>query len=156
MAHIILDDPRLRSYADIGRKAFGPKSTPLTSALFCLELFALRSVSSLLITVGDSTDRKFSVVLVTLYADSLHSVAPSYSANTYKLWGLVVSVHLSNPSLIILTLCAQQTDTYCISSPFTSLIRFNDRHNLHLIDHRCHLHRWFLEEGKPRQSLESC
>jgi hypothetical protein len=46
LAHIILDDPRLRSYADIGRKAFGPKSTSLTSALFCLELFALRFASA--------------------------------------------------------------------------------------------------------------
>ena len=42
LAHIILDDPQLRSYADIGRKAFGPKSTSLTSVLFCLELFAVR------------------------------------------------------------------------------------------------------------------
>ncbi|TFK57351.1 hypothetical protein OE88DRAFT_1651027 [Heliocybe sulcata] len=74
LAHIILDDPRLRSYADIGRKAFGPKSMPLTSAMFCLELFAV------------------SVALVTLYADSLHSVLPTYSADTYKLLGLVVLV----------------------------------------------------------------
>ncbi|KZP12050.1 hypothetical protein FIBSPDRAFT_870672 [Athelia psychrophila] len=74
LAHIILDDPRLRSYADIGRKAFGPMATPLTSALFCLELFAL------------------SVVLVTLYADSFHEVAPSYSADTYKILGLVVLI----------------------------------------------------------------
>ncbi|KAF7978865.1 hypothetical protein HWV62_44343 [Athelia sp. TMB] len=44
LAHIILDDPRLRSYADIGRKAFGPMSTPLTSTLFCLELFALSPI----------------------------------------------------------------------------------------------------------------
>jgi vesicular inhibitory amino acid transporter len=43
LAGIILEDPRLRSYADIGRKAFGPKSTALTTIMFCLELFAVRS-----------------------------------------------------------------------------------------------------------------
>ncbi|KII93498.1 hypothetical protein PLICRDRAFT_49538 [Plicaturopsis crispa FD-325 SS-3] len=74
LAHLILSDPRLRSYADIGRKAFGPRSSPFTSGLFFLELFAL------------------SVVLVTLYADSLHAIVPTYSSNTYKLWGLVVLI----------------------------------------------------------------
>jgi vesicular inhibitory amino acid transporter len=44
LARIILEDPRLRSYADIGRKAFGSKSTALTTILFCLELFAVRLV----------------------------------------------------------------------------------------------------------------
>ncbi|EIW86561.1 hypothetical protein CONPUDRAFT_44089 [Coniophora puteana RWD-64-598 SS2] len=72
LAHVILDDPRLRSYADVGKKAFGPRSTLLTSFLFCLEVFS----------VG--------VVLVTLAADSLHSVVPTYSANTYKMCSLIV------------------------------------------------------------------
>jgi vesicular inhibitory amino acid transporter len=44
LAGIILSDPRLRSYADIGRKAFGPRSTHVISILFCLELFAVRCV----------------------------------------------------------------------------------------------------------------
>ncbi|KDQ63800.1 hypothetical protein JAAARDRAFT_29847 [Jaapia argillacea MUCL 33604] len=74
LAHIILDDPRLRSYADIGRKTFGPKSMPLTSAMFCMELFAV------------------SVALVTLYADSLHTIVPTYSANAYKILGLLVMI----------------------------------------------------------------
>jgi len=42
LAHIILSDPRIRSYSDIGRKAFGPKATPVISFMFCLELFAVR------------------------------------------------------------------------------------------------------------------
>ena len=42
VAHIILDDPRLRSYSDIGRKAFGSRSSALINALFCLELFTVR------------------------------------------------------------------------------------------------------------------
>lgn len=42
LAHFILDDPKLRSYSDIGRKAFGARSSPLISALFCLELFTVR------------------------------------------------------------------------------------------------------------------
>ncbi|KIK81921.1 hypothetical protein PAXRUDRAFT_832537 [Paxillus rubicundulus Ve08.2h10] len=70
----ILLDPRLRSYADIGRKAFGPKSSLLTNSLFCLELFSV------------------SVVLVTLAADSLHGVWPAYSANTYKVFSVFVLV----------------------------------------------------------------
>ncbi|CAK5263707.1 unnamed protein product [Mycena citricolor] len=74
LARIILSDPRLRSYADIGRKAFGPKSTVFISILFCLELFAV------------------SVILVTLYADSLNSLIPRYSSNTYKLWGVFLLI----------------------------------------------------------------
>lgn len=90
MARIILDDPRLRSYSDIGLKAFGPRSTLLTGALFCLELFTVRSFFRVLLLFL----RLFldSVLLVTLYADSLHTVAPTYSANTYKIIGLVVFV----------------------------------------------------------------
>ncbi|KAG1728152.1 transmembrane amino acid transporter protein-domain-containing protein [Suillus paluster] len=67
LAGIILEDPCLRSYADIGRKAFGPRSTALTTTLFCLELFAV------------------SVAFVTLAADSLHEVIPAYSADTFKI-----------------------------------------------------------------------
>ncbi|KAI0778101.1 transmembrane amino acid transporter protein-domain-containing protein [Trametes elegans] len=74
LAHIVLSDPRIRSYADIGRKAFGPRSSPLISTIFGLELFTV------------------SVALVTLYADSLYAVIPTYSANTYKLVGLVILI----------------------------------------------------------------
>ncbi|KAJ7619383.1 transmembrane amino acid transporter protein-domain-containing protein [Roridomyces roridus] len=74
LAGIILSDPRLRSYADIGRKAFGPRSTVVISILFCLELFAV------------------SVILVTLYADSLHSLIPRYSSDTYKVWGIFLLI----------------------------------------------------------------
>lgn len=42
LAHIILDDPKMRSYSDIGKKAFGPRTGPWISALFCLELFTVR------------------------------------------------------------------------------------------------------------------
>ncbi|KAI0094699.1 transmembrane amino acid transporter protein-domain-containing protein [Irpex rosettiformis] len=74
LAHMILDDPKLRSYSDIGRKAFGARMSPIISTLFCLELFTV------------------SVALVTLYADSLHSVWPTYSTNTYKIVGLLILV----------------------------------------------------------------
>ncbi|KAG6842515.1 hypothetical protein C0991_000041 [Blastosporella zonata] len=43
LARIILADPRLRSYADIGRKAFGQSSMLFISVLFCLELFSCYS-----------------------------------------------------------------------------------------------------------------
>ncbi|KAI8995550.1 transmembrane amino acid transporter protein-domain-containing protein, partial [Trametes punicea] len=74
LAHIVLEDPNIRSYADIGRKAFGPRSSPLISAIFGLELFTV------------------CVALVTLYADSLYAVIPTYSADTYKLLGLVILI----------------------------------------------------------------
>jgi vesicular inhibitory amino acid transporter len=47
LGRIILADPSLRSYADIGQKAFGPRAVPFISGLFCLELFAVRWVSRL-------------------------------------------------------------------------------------------------------------
>ena len=53
LARIIIADPTIRTYADIGRKAFGSKSTHLVSLVFCFELFTV------------------AVALVTLYADSL-------------------------------------------------------------------------------------
>jgi hypothetical protein len=34
----------------------------------------------------------YSVALVTLSADSVHTLFPAHDANTYKLWGLLVSV----------------------------------------------------------------
>ncbi|THH34010.1 hypothetical protein EUX98_g27 [Antrodiella citrinella] len=72
LAHIILSDSKLRSYSDIGRKAFGRASVPWINALFCLELFTV------------------SVALVTLYADSLHSVEPAYSTTFYKCIGIAI------------------------------------------------------------------
>ncbi|KAJ8084203.1 hypothetical protein PM082_002970 [Marasmius tenuissimus] len=74
LARMIREDSRLRSYADIGRKAFGQRSTVFISIMFCLELFAV------------------SVVLVTLYADSLHAIFPETSSNTFKIWGLILLV----------------------------------------------------------------
>ncbi|KAJ7619613.1 transmembrane amino acid transporter protein-domain-containing protein [Roridomyces roridus] len=74
VARIILSDPSLRSYADIGCKAFGPRSTLVVSVLFCLELFAV------------------SVILVTLSADSLHVLVPQYSSDVYKLLGIFLLI----------------------------------------------------------------
>jgi len=42
LARIICSDSRLRTYADIGRKAFGPRATVFVNFMFCLELFAVR------------------------------------------------------------------------------------------------------------------
>ncbi|KAH9946778.1 transmembrane amino acid transporter protein-domain-containing protein [Amylocystis lapponica] len=55
LARIILSDPHLKTYSDIGRKAFGRSSGPLISTLFCIDLFAV------------------TVALVTLFADSLYA-----------------------------------------------------------------------------------
>ncbi|KAF9654342.1 hypothetical protein BDM02DRAFT_3085571, partial [Thelephora ganbajun] len=72
LARFIIADPAVRTYADIGRKAFGDWSTHFISLIFCLELFTV------------------TVALVTLYADSLETIAPAYSANFYKILGLIV------------------------------------------------------------------
>ncbi|KAJ6604347.1 transmembrane amino acid transporter protein-domain-containing protein [Mycena vulgaris] len=72
LGRIILSDTSLRCYSDVGRKAFGSWSTPMISLMFCLELFAV------------------SVLLVTLYADSLHSILPQFSSDTYKVWSLII------------------------------------------------------------------
>ena len=53
LARFIIADPMIRTYADIGRKAFGDRSTHFIGLVFCLELFTV------------------TVALVTLYADSL-------------------------------------------------------------------------------------
>ncbi|KAI0724468.1 transmembrane amino acid transporter protein-domain-containing protein [Cerioporus squamosus] len=74
LARIVLEDPHIRSYADIGRKAFGPRSMPMISMIFGLELFTV------------------TVALVTLYADSLYAVVPAYSSDTYKMLGLLVLI----------------------------------------------------------------
>ncbi|TDL28680.1 hypothetical protein BD410DRAFT_712320 [Rickenella mellea] len=74
LAHIILADPQIRTYADIGKKAFGPRSQLLTSFIFCMELFAV------------------CVVLITLFGDSLHAMLPRYSATAYKLGGLIIII----------------------------------------------------------------
>jgi len=42
LARIICSDSRLRTYSDIGRKAFGPRATVFINFMFCLELFAVR------------------------------------------------------------------------------------------------------------------
>lgn len=67
-------DPTIRTYADIGRKAFGRRATPFISLLFCLELFTV------------------TVALVTLYGDSLETIAPAYPSNFYKILGLIVLI----------------------------------------------------------------
>ncbi|KAI0036699.1 transmembrane amino acid transporter protein-domain-containing protein [Vararia minispora EC-137] len=71
LARITITDPTVRSYADIGLKAFGARSASIVSVIFCLEIFTL------------------SVILETLYADSLHAVLPALSSNTYKLISFV-------------------------------------------------------------------
>ena len=90
LARIVLSDPSIRSYADIGRKAFGPRSMPLISAIFGLELFTVSYVLTVMLFFACNNFDTCSVALVTLYADSLYAVLPKYSSDTYKLLGLIV------------------------------------------------------------------
>ncbi|KAG8986496.1 hypothetical protein FRB94_014061 [Tulasnella sp. JGI-2019a] len=85
LARIIVANPRLRTYADIGQAAFGLRANLATSILFCFELFAV------------------SVILVVLFADSLYAVLPLYSTDTYKLIGLLVIIPSSFLPLRILS-----------------------------------------------------
>ncbi|KAJ7886654.1 transmembrane amino acid transporter protein-domain-containing protein, partial [Mycena leptocephala] len=89
LARIILSDPSLRSYADIGRKAFGPRYTIPISIFFCLDRFAVRHVHNFGFYRNSPPT---SVILVTLFADSLNSLIPHFSSNTYKLWGAFILI----------------------------------------------------------------
>ncbi|CCM00944.1 uncharacterized protein FIBRA_02991 [Fibroporia radiculosa] len=75
LANMILEDPRLKTYSDIGRKAFGPHAGPWI----------------------------ISVALVTLYADSLHAIVPTYSSNTYKVIGLLIMIPTTFMPLSVLS-----------------------------------------------------
>ncbi|KAJ7650337.1 hypothetical protein FB45DRAFT_730108, partial [Roridomyces roridus] len=72
----------VRSYADIGCKAVGPRSTSVVSVLFCLELFAVRWLYEELI-LGN-------VILVTLSADSRD--ISRYSPDIHKLLGILLLI----------------------------------------------------------------
>ncbi|KAG8936618.1 hypothetical protein FRC02_000611 [Tulasnella sp. 418] len=85
LGRVIISDPRLRTYADIGQAAFGPRSNMFTSILFCLELFAV------------------CVVLVVLFSDSLHAVLPLFSSSTYKYLGLLIIIPTSFLPLRVLS-----------------------------------------------------
>ncbi|VDB99826.1 unnamed protein product [Peniophora sp. CBMAI 1063] len=74
LGKIVISDARIRSYADIGLKAFGSKSATIISVIFCLEVFTV------------------SVILETLYADSLNAVIPTFSSDTYKLVSVFVLI----------------------------------------------------------------
>jgi hypothetical protein len=41
LAGIVISDPHVRTYADIGAKAFGVRSTPLVNFMFCIETFSV-------------------------------------------------------------------------------------------------------------------
>lgn len=49
LAGIVVSDPSVRTYADIGRKAFGVRSMPLVSFMFCFETFSVGYASLYLI-----------------------------------------------------------------------------------------------------------
>ncbi|KAI0321704.1 transmembrane amino acid transporter protein-domain-containing protein [Amylostereum chailletii] len=74
LARVVASDPRIRSYADIGQKAFGPRSSLLISTVFCIEMFGV------------------SVILVTLFADSLRVLIPEFSPTTYKVMSLIILI----------------------------------------------------------------
>lgn len=41
LAGVVTSDPRVRTYADIGKKAFGVRSMPLVNFMFCFETFSV-------------------------------------------------------------------------------------------------------------------
>ncbi|KDN39460.1 hypothetical protein K437DRAFT_227989 [Tilletiaria anomala UBC 951] len=71
LARIMARQPSLRTYADIGSYAFGPRARLAVSALFCLELWAV------------------CVALIILFADSAQAILPpTLPVNAYKAIGL--------------------------------------------------------------------
>ncbi|KAI0307854.1 transmembrane amino acid transporter protein-domain-containing protein [Multifurca ochricompacta] len=105
LAGIVVSDSRIRSYADIGKKAFGVRSMPLVNFMFCFETFS----------VG--------VILVTLYADSLNAIIPTFSPNTYKLLCLVILI----PSVFLpLSLLAYTSLLGIVSTVFLIVVVFVD------------------------------
>lgn len=98
LAKFIHEDPSLRTYADCNRKAFGPRSSVITTALFFGELFTIwyelntSSLPLILPYVGIASPHYFSVLLVVLFSDSLHAIFPAYSTETYKLLSLLILI----------------------------------------------------------------
>jgi vesicular inhibitory amino acid transporter len=41
LAGVVISDARVRTYADIGKKAFGVRSMPLVNFMFCFETFSV-------------------------------------------------------------------------------------------------------------------
>ncbi|KAI0274695.1 transmembrane amino acid transporter protein-domain-containing protein [Gloeopeniophorella convolvens] len=74
LAGVVSADPRIRSYADIGQKAFGARSMPFVNSMFCFETFSI------------------GVILVTVYADSLNALVPAFSSDAYKILGLFILI----------------------------------------------------------------
>ncbi|RSH87168.1 hypothetical protein EHS25_003659 [Saitozyma podzolica] len=72
LARIIVADPSMLGYTDIGRRALGRWAGGAINVLFCLELFSL------------------GVALIVLFGDSLNIVFPDISSNTWKLIGFIV------------------------------------------------------------------
>ncbi|KZT37241.1 hypothetical protein SISSUDRAFT_1048664 [Sistotremastrum suecicum HHB10207 ss-3] len=74
IGRLALSDPTFISYPDIARKAWGPRSVLFVRVFVCVVLFS------------------YCIVLVILYADSIHAVFPIVSLTTYKLLGLIVFI----------------------------------------------------------------
>ena len=72
LAEIMAKQPTLRTYADIGSYAFGPKARVLVSMFFCLELWAV------------------CVALIMLFADSVSALMDGLPIAVYKAIGLVI------------------------------------------------------------------
>ncbi len=74
LAEIMAKQPTLRTYADIGSYAFGPRARIYISLLFCLELWAV------------------CVALIILFADSVSAILPfaSVPVSAYKAIGLAI------------------------------------------------------------------
>ncbi|EPQ28176.1 uncharacterized protein PFL1_04503 [Pseudozyma flocculosa PF-1] len=72
LAAIMAREPSLRTYADIGSYAFGPRARWLVSLFFCLELWAV------------------SVALIILFGDSMAAIVPALPSAAFKAVGLAI------------------------------------------------------------------
>ncbi|KAF9821952.1 hypothetical protein IEO21_00382 [Rhodonia placenta] len=139
LARIILSDPRLKSYSDIGRKAFGPQSGPWISAIFCLELFTVRSAQlnlTIEMMLGIETGPIFaddhgakptsqdmeSAVTNTKGGRTLNHILTAVERALFTLCSVVVSIFVPEFSSMMAFLGAFSSFLLCVIGPISAKI----------------------------------
>jgi hypothetical protein len=81
-----------------------------------------------------------SVALITLSADSLQSLFPQHSANTYKLWGVLVFVIISTLAMNVDAKTAPQISAYGIHTTVATITNVYTWDYINLVHRRRSLH----------------
>ncbi|KAL4399163.1 L-glutamine transmembrane transporter [Malassezia pachydermatis] len=112
LARIMARDPSLRTYADIGMYAFGPKARVWIGVLFCMEMFMV------------------AVALIILFSDSLAALVYGYAETpspTTLVWFKALAFVLAMPTLFLsLSLISPVSLIGILSILFLFLVLFVD------------------------------